>query len=1262
MSNISVTVNESGSAISDVINTALFGTSFENRGQTVDEGSIYTQALSQLGVRYLRYPGGSQTETFFNLANSNSTTQESIFNPGSTANFEPISEFISYATANGISPTFVLPTFRYFNKDAAANQFLTAEGEVAIRSFVLSVLSGKFGAVNVAAFEIGNEWFSDRLLFDPQNNPTGWTASEFGLLQGRIVDVVNQAIVDSGVEQRPNIWVQSGQNGSLDIDKSGIRDNVEILNGLGEDRIKYVDGVVDHFYLPTRGETPIEVLANGLVASNRIARLVEDGWDVGKFGRLDLISSEWNVRAARNGGSTGDDANITGFERLSLFLALFVDMVQSGVDWAQVYTVQGLGPSSSPGTLSWYGESELTPTGLLFKLLSEHLVGTRLLDRNQDGFITMVDYMLKNSEGEVVATTYSFSGDDRTVNYYCSVSGTDQTLSFSGLRDAVAAGATVRFLVIRPGEGLSATSSTVRGELVDATEEVLAQLRSGSGNFEFLLKPFEVLQVELQWISSDPSPGSIAFATTPIVGSDFANVLMGGVASDSIFGHGGNDTIYGLAGNDYLVGGHGSDVLYGGDGDDTLVGSFGADALFGGSGSDWADYRSALSGVNVDLIAASRNGGEAVGDTFFSIENISGSDFNDRLEGNDDHNWIVGGFGNDTLSGRGGNDRLGGGEGTDILYGGDGNDLLYGDSGNDSLYGGAGNDTLFGGDGDDRLDGGTGNDRMEGGRGNDFYLVDSVLDVVVENASSGFDTVQTTLASYTLPANVEILLMTSGLSSTGTGNVLDNTITAGVGNDTLYGLDGVDWLYGEGGNDRLYGGTGTDILYGGDGNDLLYGGSGNDSLYGGAGNDTLFGGDGDDRLDGGTGNDRMEGGLGNDFYLVDSVLDVVVENASSGIDTVQTTLASYTLPANVEILLMISGLNVLGTGNALDNTIAAGAGNDVLHGMDGVDWLYGDAGNDLLYGGADIDALWGGTGDDTLFGGDGGDALQGEVGNDVLYGGNGMDWLFGGDGDDRLEGGNDTDALFGGFGNDLLYGDNGGDNLDGGYGNDVLYGGQGVDWLYGSFGDDSLYGGTETDALFGQEGNDLLDGGDAGDNLDGGSGNDTLFGGAGDDWLYGQEGNDLLYGGDNADVLWGGAGNDTLYGGNGADHLNGGDGDDWLYGGAGRDVYHGGAGVDHFVFNTADAEDLLLDFTSGTDRVVLDRAALGIAGAATLADMWQTGAGLPGSFGGTSPVLYYDTNFRALFLDLDGGSSANAVALFSLDVGQSLAVTDLLFL
>ena len=95
----------------------------------------------------------------------------------------------------------------------------------------------------------------------------------------------------------------------------------------------------------------------------------------------------------------------------------------------------------------------------------------------------------------------------------------------------------------------------------------------------------------------------------------------------------------------------------------------------------------------------------------------------------------------------------------------------------------------------------------------------------------------------------------------------------------------------------------------------------NDDLNGGAGDDLLVGGGGNDTLDGGLGADVMVGGVGNDTYVVDDAGDVVVEALSGGIDTVQTTLAAYTLTANVENLAYTGAGTFAGTGNELDNRL-----------------------------------------------------------------------------------------------------------------------------------------------------------------------------------------------------------------------------------------------------------------------------------------------------------------------------------------------------
>jgi serralysin len=103
---------------------------------------------------------------------------------------------------------------------------------------------------------------------------------------------------------------------------------------------------------------------------------------------------------------------------------------------------------------------------------------------------------------------------------------------------------------------------------------------------------------------------------------------------------------------------------------------------------------------------------------------------------------------------------------------------------------------------------------------------------------------------------------------------------------------------------------------------------GDDSLDGGTGNDRLVGGLGNDTLIGGAGNDTLQGNEGNDLYLVDSADDVVTEAFDQGLDRVETALASYTLSADVENLTYTGASPFSGTGNAVNNNLVGGAGND----------------------------------------------------------------------------------------------------------------------------------------------------------------------------------------------------------------------------------------------------------------------------------------------------------------------------------------------
>lgn len=264
----------------------------------------------------------------------------------------------------------------------------------------------------------------------------------------------------------------------------------------------------------------------------------------------------------------------------------------------------------------------------------------------------------------------------------------------------------------------------------------------------------------------------------------------------------------------------------------------------------------------------------------------------------------------------------------------------------------------------------------------------------------------------------------------------DNMVTGTDGNDVLRGTSRAEALAGGAGDDVYYVTAGDTVIERpGGGIDTVYAGidwkldknvenlvlTGNRDIKG-AGNNLdnhITGNAGDNLLNGGKGADTMIGGMGDDTYVVNDPGDIVIEAAGQGLDTVRSNI-SYTLPDHVEILRLVGGNNIDGTGNGLDNRIQGNRGANLMDGGAGNDTLAGGGGNDTLRGGAGDDRLTGGNGDDLLIGGAGHDTLNGGHGNDILDGGNGSDVLNGGAGDDILIGGMGADRLTGGAGADMF--------------------------------------------------------------------------------------------------------------------------------------------------------------------------------------------------------------------------------------------------
>ena len=241
------------------------------------------------------------------------------------------------------------------------------------------------------------------------------------------------------------------------------------------------------------------------------------------------------------------------------------------------------------------------------------------------------------------------------------------------------------------------------------------------------------------------------------------------------FGDASGDTIAGFEnvtggiGNDFLIGSGAVNILDGAQGNDTLRGGGGTDDLRGGDGTDTVTYAGTTGPINVNLATNLATGGEAQGDIYTSIENVTGTTAGDVLRGNSSNNVLIGGGGVDNLTGGGGEDVLNGGTGADTLAGSAGSDTVdysssiagvqvnllqntatggdatgdvlssiesaYGGLGNDRLVGTAGSNTLFGGDGNDLLIGGGGADILSGGTGTNTFRYLAITDSGIALAS-----------------------------------------------------------------------------------------------------------------------------------------------------------------------------------------------------------------------------------------------------------------------------------------------------------------------------------------------------------------------------------------------------------------------------------------------------------------------------------------------------------------------------------------------
>ncbi|MEV4782874.1 hypothetical protein [Burkholderia sp. LMU1-1-1.1] len=814
--------------------------------------------------------------------------------------------------------------------------------------------------------------------------------------------------------------------------------------------------------------------------------------------------------------------------------------------------------------------------------------------------------------------------------------------------------------------------------------------------------------------------GTAAFTGTGNAGD---NTIAGGAGSDTLNGGAGNDRLVGGAGNDVLAGGAGADVLQGGDGFDTasyadsggvgvtinlktgvhtgiaagdtydsielirgstyadiFTGTAGANSFDGGAaGVDTIDYSTSAAAVNVNLTTNVVSGGDAQGDTLTSIETVVGSVFNDILASSTAGHTLRGGAGDDlyvvgaagvvvdedpadgvdevqtalatlSIAGYANVEKLTytgvataaftgtGNAGDNIITGGAGSDAFNGGAGNDQLVGGAGNDVLTGGAGADQLQGGDGFDTAS-------YADSGGVGVTI-NLKTG---IHTGIAAGDTYDSIE-LIRGSTYADSFTGTAGANSFDGGAA-----GVDVIDYSTSAAAvNVNLT----TNAVSGGDAQgDTL---TSIETVIGSVYNDTLAS---------STAGHTLRGGAGDDLYIVGAAGVVVDEDPASGVDEVQTALATLSIAgyADVEKLTYTGTTSAAftGTGNAGDNIITGGAGSDALNGGAGNDQLVGGAGNDVLAGGAGADQLQGGDGFDTAsYADSGGVGVTINLKTGVHTG------IAAGDTYDSIE------LIRGSTYADSFTGTAGANSFDGGAAGvdtidystsaaavnvnlttNVVSGGdaQGdtltsIETVIGSVYNDTLASSTAGHTLRGGAGDDLYVVGVAGVVVDEDANNgvDEVQTGLATLSIAGfADVEKLTYTGSAAFTGTGNAGDNVITGGAGGDALNGGAGNDQLVGGAGNDVLTGGAGADRLQggdgFDTASYAD------SGGVGVTINLKTgvhTGIAAGDTFDGIEAIrGSGYADSFTGTAAADNFDGGAGIDAIDYSTSAAAVSVNL-----------------
>ncbi len=267
----SYTVDVNASQVEGYSSQNLFGANLVYHKNNLD--AAYKQTFSALGMRSIRYPGGTIAETDFDYLDSNG--------PGDDR--PSLNDVLNYCSTNSLTPFLVIPTKRFKNNIQAGASYA--------KDFVQAVnQSDTFGNLDVLHWEIGNEYYASDGL-------PSISASKYGT----IANAMNQSMLDH--DDRINPTVQFYRHNITDAG---------IIAGKIDGQAK---AILTHVY-PDTSDAQIDAVAGQLISARSA------------FGSDELYVTEWNISSGSSSRS---------MMHASYLVQIFSAMVDGGVKRAHVW-------------------------------------------------------------------------------------------------------------------------------------------------------------------------------------------------------------------------------------------------------------------------------------------------------------------------------------------------------------------------------------------------------------------------------------------------------------------------------------------------------------------------------------------------------------------------------------------------------------------------------------------------------------------------------------------------------------------------------------------------------------------------------------------------------------------------------------------------------------------------------------------------------------------------------------------------------------